>query len=115
MGEYAAELERAHEEFSAWLKNNAELKNGSTLTRSALESCPYLQNSVVGSFFDGELRRRNEINLPTALESIEKLDDIYWFFVTSCGFSLIEQAAHRAANQVDHGDEVSLVPIATCA
>ncbi len=37
------------------------------------------------------------------------------FFVTSCGFSLIEQTAHRAANQVDHGDEVSLVPIATCA
>ncbi|MEG3081713.1 hypothetical protein R3F64_17810, partial [Halomonas sp. 5021] len=25
------------------------------------------------------------------------------FFVTSCGFGLIEQAAHRAANQVDHG------------
>ncbi|MGP9645003.1 hypothetical protein ACT3TJ_16370 [Halomonas sp. AOP30-A1-24] len=38
-----------------------------------------------------------------------------WFFVTSCGFGLIEHAAHRAANQVDHGDEVSLVPIATCA
>uniref|UniRef100_UPI001D018732 hypothetical protein n=2 Tax=Halomonas TaxID=2745 RepID=UPI001D018732 len=26
-----------------------------------------------------------------------------WFFVTSCGFGLIEHAAHRAANQVDHG------------
>lgn len=36
-----------------------------------------------------------------------------WFFVTSCGFGLIEQAAHRGANQVDHGDEVGLVPVAT--
>ncbi|WP_189464318.1 hypothetical protein, partial [Vreelandella hamiltonii] len=34
------------------------------------------------------------------------------FFVTSCGFGLIEQAAHRAANQVDHGDEVGLVTVA---
>src|SRR5690554_6409207 len=37
------------------------------------------------------------------------------FFVVSCGFGLIEQAAHRAANQVDHGDEVGLVPVAACA
>jgi len=37
------------------------------------------------------------------------------FFVTSCGFGLIEQAAHWAANQVDHGDEVGLVPVAACA
>jgi hypothetical protein len=36
-------------------------------------------------------------------------------FVTSCGLGLTEQAAHRAANQIDHGDEVGLVPVATCA
>lgn len=41
--------------------------------------------------------------------------DAYWFFVTSCGFGLIEQAAHRTADQVDHRDEVGLVPVATCA
>jgi hypothetical protein len=40
---------------------------------------------------------------------------IFWFFVTSCGFGLIEQAAHRTADQVDHRDEVGLVPVATCA
>ena len=37
------------------------------------------------------------------------------FFVASCGFGLIEQAAYRAANQVDHGDEVGLVPVAASA
>ncbi len=36
------------------------------------------------------------------------------FFVTSCGFGLIQQAAHGAANQVDHRDEVGLVPVAAC-
>ena len=40
---------------------------------------------------------------------------VFGFFVTSCGFGLIEQAAHWAANQVDHGDEVGLVPVAACA
>jgi hypothetical protein len=40
---------------------------------------------------------------------------MFGFFVTSCGFGLIEQAAHWAANQVDHGDEVGLVPVAACA
>ena len=39
---------------------------------------------------------------------------IHRLFVTSCGFGLIEQAAHRTANQIDHGDEVGLVPVATC-
>ena len=39
----------------------------------------------------------------------------FGFFVVSCGFGLIEQAAHRAANQVDHGDEVGLVPVAASA
>ncbi|MFC0468722.1 hypothetical protein, partial [Halomonas alkalicola] len=31
------------------------------------------------------------------------------FFVVSRGFGLVEQASHRAANQVDHGDEIDLV------
>ncbi|WNK20132.1 hypothetical protein P1P91_00070 [Halomonas piscis] len=34
------------------------------------------------------------------------------FFVVSCGFGLIEQAAHWAADQADHGDEIGLVPVA---
>jgi len=37
------------------------------------------------------------------------------FFDVSCGFGLIQQAPHGAPNQVDHGDEVGLVPVATCA
>ena len=36
------------------------------------------------------------------------------FFVVSCGFGLIQQAPHRAADQVDHGDEIGLVTIASC-
>ena len=40
---------------------------------------------------------------------------IFGFFVTSRGFGLIEQAGHRAANQVNHGDEVGLVPVAAGA
>jgi len=43
-----------------------------------------------------------------------RFDEKIRFFVTSCGFVLIEQMAHRAANQVDHSDEAGLVPIATC-
>ncbi|SEM20047.1 hypothetical protein SAMN04488129_13216 [Halomonas daqiaonensis] len=42
-------------------------------------------------------------------------DYLFRFFVASCGFGLIEQAAHRTANQVDHGDEVGLVPVAAGA
>ncbi|WP_344702499.1 hypothetical protein, partial [Halomonas cibimaris] len=38
-------------------------------------------------------------------------DALYGFFVVSCGFGLIQQAAHRAADQVDHRDEVGLVPV----
>jgi hypothetical protein len=34
------------------------------------------------------------------------------FFDVSRGFGLIQHAPHRAANQVDHGDEVDLVPVA---
>ncbi|WNK19770.1 TRAP transporter substrate-binding protein DctP [Halomonas piscis] len=45
----------------------------------------------------------------------EKLAEKNWFFVVSCGFGLIEQAPHRAANQVDHGDEVGFVPVTPCA
>lgn len=37
------------------------------------------------------------------------------FFDVSCGFSLIEQAPYRTANQIDHGDEVGLIPVAACA
>ena len=33
-------------------------------------------------------------------------------YIISCGLGLIEQAAHRAANQVDHGDEVGLASVA---
>lgn len=39
----------------------------------------------------------------------------FGFFVTSCGFGLIKQVAYRAADQVDHGDEVGLVTVAACA
>lgn len=42
------------------------------------------------------------------------LDLYVRLFVTSCGFDLIEQVAHGAANQVNHGDKVGLVPVATC-
>ncbi|MDW7749010.1 helix-turn-helix domain-containing protein, partial [Halomonas sp.] len=41
--------------------------------------------------------------------SPQQISGFIGFFVTSCGFGLIEQATHRAANQVDHGDEVGLV------
>ena len=48
-------------------------------------------------------------------QNISAFDHFPGFFVVSCGFGLIEQAAHRAANQVDHGDEVGLVPVASGA
>jgi len=44
-----------------------------------------------------------------------ELDADIWFFDVSCGFSLIEQAPYRTANQIDHGDEVGLIPVAACA
>ena len=49
------------------------------------------------------------------LDHMEEVTGKKGFFVTSCGFGLIEQAAHRTADQVDHRDEVGLVPVATCA
>ena len=36
---------------------------------------------------------------------------VYGLFDVSCGFGLIQQAPHRAANQIDHGDEVALVAV----
>lgn len=77
MGEYSARLEQAREEANDWLKNNIELKSGLTLTYSALETCPYLHNAVLHSFNYGGLRRRKAFNLPTEIDVIDKLEDIY--------------------------------------
>lgn len=77
MGEYSAELQRARDEAISWIKNNIELKNGLLLTHSALDNCPYLHNPIFLSFYNGDLRRRKDITLPTPLEEVEKLVDIY--------------------------------------
>ena len=80
---------------------------------SAFENLVY----VVGQGIDPESEVSCELSAVEtgSLKSIVGCIGNYcWLFVTSCGFGLIEQAAHRAANQIDHGDEVGLVPVATC-
>ncbi len=61
-------------------------------------------------------RKFSSVMMPARFAHLTiEIDGFFRFFVTSCGFGLIEQAAHWAANQVDHGDEVGLVPVAACA
>ena len=101
MGEYSAELQIAREEAINWTKNNIELKNGLVLTHSALENCPFLHNSIFGNFYDGDLRRRMDITLPTSLEELEKLEDIYSIARENEEEIIIHHGSHATRFKID--------------